>query len=239
MEKLNLFRSLSMDRLLIILINLFVFFLPYDRFYTTIILYLWILVAILNFKIEKIKRIPKQFWIFQGIIYLSFIGYFYSNNKSEASFLIERQLVFVILPILIPLSIEFTKKNINQIISTLKYANFVAVLLIVLLINYKTHLLGIDITELPNSFYFNQEFSGNIGIHATYFSILIAFSFLTTLYNYFNNGKNWLDLIITIILLFSLYFLSTRIIIILVGIALLFVFPFLVKQKNKYFFSYY
>ena len=116
----NIFKNLDqIEKLRLFLVLLYVFFLPYNLFYTTIIFITLLVLTLIDLKKEKIKSIPKQVWIFQLIYIIGVLFYNLSIDKTEANYILERQLVILLFPLILPLSIKINQVNINLILTTL------------------------------------------------------------------------------------------------------------------------
>ena len=226
------------EKLRFILLNLFVFFLPFDRFYTTLILYLIIITTILDLSKEKLRSIPNQFWIFQLVFLISVSGYFYSHNKSEAGLLIERQLAILIFPLLIPLAIKITKERLNALLITFTMSCIFSILILfgyALFSLYQTHE---HFSRLFSQAFFNHNFSSPIGIHAGYLSMYISLCliFILTQYSTSTRQQKVMIVLTLLILTIGLLFLAARNVLIYTVIIVLFVYPFYyVKKKALYF----
>lgn len=228
----------KLEQLRFILLHLFVFLLPFDKFYTTLILYLIILTTLIDFKIAKLKDIPKTFWIFQTIVLLSISGYFYSLNTGEAGSLIERQLVLLIFPIILPLAIKITKEKVDQLIITLTISSVVTVCMLFSAAFYSLLQLHLPLSLIFSSNFFNHNFSAPIGIHAGYLSIYLSLSFiyLATIIPAQKRIYAIICIGSALLLFIALFFLAARTIIIFIILIMIFVYPFIyVKNKIKYF----
>lgn len=231
--------SEKMEQICFLLCNLFVFFLPFDKFYSTIILLMLLGTMLVDFRWQKIKNIPKQFWIFQLVFFLSFTGYFYSVNKSDASFLIERQAAILVFPILLPLAIQITKKRIEQLLLTLTISVTLSVLFLFFYHFYfQLYLLNIPLNNIVNPAFFNHSFSALFGIHAGYYSMYISLSISYVLMMLFRKIATLYKILligVVFILFVGLIFLSARSILIYTVITTVFLLPFYLENKrNKY-----
>lgn len=226
------------EKLRVLLIALFGAMLPFDMFYTTFLFYLIALVTLLDFKIAKIKLIPKQFWIFAFIYLLSALGYAYSTDLWRAGFVLERQLAIIIFPILIPLSIDCTPKNIRVILTA--FAISCSITVCILLFHAINTLLQFELPlkYLFTSSFFNLNFTKPIGTHPTYLSLYISLALLF-LFDQIQNEKKISKLFVCILLgllFIGLFFLASRTSIIATALTLLFVFPlFHIRNKAVYF----
>lgn len=229
----------KLEQIRFILLNLFVFFLPFDKFYTTLILYVLIITTLLDFNKMKLKQIPKNFWIFQIIFFLSVSGYFYSQNKVEAASLIERQLAILIFPILIPLAVILTKERVTTILKTLFISSIIAVLVLFFHAIYTLIQLDLPLNNLFSKDFFNHNFSDPLGIHAGYLSAYLSLSliFLIIFLPQKKLINNILIGLCLFILVLGLLFLSARNILIYTIVTTIIIYPiFHVKRKAKYFF---
>lgn len=99
------------ERFRFVLIQCFVFSLPFDRYYSSAILILLSILTVFDLNTQKLKSIPKQFYIFQMVYLLSALGYFLSYHHSKAGFVLEKQLALLIFPIVLPLAIHVDEKK--------------------------------------------------------------------------------------------------------------------------------
>lgn len=227
--------DLNAEKIRFILYLAFVFLLPFDKFFSTLTLYAIILTTIIDYKSIKFTRIPKSFWIFQIPILLSLTGYLYSDFKSEGGFLIERQLAFLIFPILIPLSLSYiNKKRRNAIFNAFANGTTTAIgYLLIILTSKMTN----DALDLSSKSYFNHDFSAPIGIHSSYLSIYTSISiiYLQTQLIKKEAPKKILTFIKLIILCIGLLFLASRNVIITTFFITGFIFPsYYLRKKVTY-----
>lgn len=228
----------KLEQIRFILVNLFVFFLPFDRFYTTLILFLLITTTLIDLNKEKIKSIPRQFWIYQLVFWISLSGYFYSYHKGDAGFLIERQLIIFVFPLLIPLAINVTKDRLNVVLTTFVISCASTIVLLFCIALYTLIRVDLPVSHLFSSAFFNHKFSAPIDIHAGYLSMYISLSLiylLTRLSTKVISHK--IVLVITLfILMVGLLFLASRNILIYTVIIILLFYPFFyVKRRIRFF----
>lgn len=227
-----------MEQIRFILLNLFVLFLPFDRFYSTLILYLLIITTLIDLNKEKIKLIPRQFWVFQMVFWISLSGYFYSHNKSDAGFLIERQLAILILPIIIPLAVKLTKERVNIILTTFTASCIITIMFLFGYAFYTLNSIGMSFSYLFSPAFFNHKFSSPIDIHAGYLSMYVSLCliYLLTRLAATTLAQKIIITMALFVLTFGLLFLAARNILIYTVIILLFIYPFYyIKKKIKYF----
>ena len=225
------------ERLRFILILFFVFSLPFDVLYSSVLVILLSLITLFDSSKDKFKGIPRHFFLFQMVFFLSAAGYFYSLHKSGASFLMERQLTIFLLPVILPMAISITKEKINLTLVVLSLSSFIAVVYLFAAMFYSI----VEELKMPlfqtisSGAFFNHQFSKPLDIHAGYLSLYISLSilFLTHRYDSGRSMRRKVLLILLLSVLFSgLFFLASRNIIIATFFILVFVYPFY-KVKNK------
>ncbi|MES2131314.1 MAG: O-antigen ligase family protein [Bacteroidota bacterium] len=224
-----------------ILLQLFVFFLPFDMLYSNIILLLLVITTILDIKKEKIKQIPKQIWIFQLIYFLSVIGYFYSYHKSVAGFLLERQLTIILIPVLLPLAVGINEKRKRGLLNAFILSSVLTVCLLFLNVLITIKELHLPLTGIFTKEFFNHRFSAPIGIHAGYLSLYVSLCLIYTLQLIVVTKLKKIKILLIlffVIQLAGLIFLASRNILITTILIMSFVFPFFyVKKKLLYIIS--
>lgn len=213
------------------MILLYIISLPFDLFYSSILFYALLLITILDLRKDSFKRIPKQIWVFQLVFLLGVSGYVYSFHKGDAMFLLERQLMIFMFPLILPLAIRFTADTLTPV---LRAITFTSVLALVYLFGNMIHSIVFELqlpffkTALSGAF-FNHPFSKPIGMHAGYLSLYVSFSMIYCIQQ-FRETNGWLRLtglsLVVLILFTGLIFLASRNALIATFIILVFVFPF-------------
>ena len=234
--KINNTQSVN-PQIRLILLNFFVFFLPFERFYSTFLIFPIVLLVILDFKRLAFKRLKWKLMIFQTVWILSLLGYFFATNKSTASFLIEKQLMIFIFPLLLPIAFDINSKNLKSLMISLILGSFTALLI---LFSY-TLSSFINSSDFVFSNHLNHYFSSPISIHPTYLSIYICFAIACLLIW----GKNIRDfhkyltaiLLLVVFLLVGIIFLSSRNITIITFILIAILTYPLFKKKISYLIS--
>lgn len=227
------------EKIRVILIALFGAMLPFDMFYTTFLLYLIAGAMLIDFNFKKIKLIPKQIWVFTLIYLLSAIGYVYSTDLWRAGYVLERQLAIFIFPILLPLSINCNKKNLEFIFSVFAISCVITVGFLLLNGIYTLELYELPIKYLFTSSFFNLNFTKPIGIHPTYLSLYVSLAIMFLLDRFQSEYKftKMLIILMLAILLSGLFFLASRTNIIASAILLVIIFPlYHLRNKGRYFF---
>lgn len=226
------------ERIRFMLMLVFVFSLPFDMLYSNIALFLLILTTLLDFTIEKLKRIPKQAWIFQAVYFLSVIGYFYSHNLSNAGFLLERQLSILLVPILLTLAVEINEQRKKQLLTVFLASSVVTILFLFFNVLVVIRELQLPLSQMFTKEFFNHRFSAPLEIHAGYLSLYVAIGIIHAFQLIVEtlSKKIRLLLLLCLMILFAgMLFLAARNMSIATLLIIGFVFPFFyIKKKLLY-----
>lgn len=232
--------KIRLEKIRTILIALFGVFLPFDMFYSNLVLILIIVVSLLDLSLSKIKSIPPQFLLFAFAFLLTLLWLPLSEDSFRAHFLLERQLAFIIFPIILPLAIGVPGKTKVQFISLAFTLS--CVYSVVFLLGSAVNLIwqtGLPIRYLFSYSFFNHNFSAPIGIHATYLSLYYSLAILIIMDELSAKREKWQQAagyIGIFLLIIGLLFLQSRNGIISLAINFFFIFPwFRVRNKKRYF----
>jgi len=223
------------------LMQCFVFTLPFDMIFSSALLILLAVTTFFDLSYEKVKSIPKPFIIFQVVYLLSLSGYVYSFHKSNAGFILEKQMALFLFPLIIPLAINLNQDKIKFTLITLSISSFFSILFLFTCVFWNV-LFDLQVpffSTLSSGMFFNHQFSQPLGIHAGYLSLYVSLSIVFIIRNFkkeFNPSFKVLLVAILMVLLVGLFFLASRNSIIAVSFILLFVMPFFrLKKKAVYF----
>ena len=223
------------EKIRFVLALLFVFSLPYDRFYSSLILIVFTLLTLIDFRKVKIKTIPKQLWLFQIPYLLSIVGYFYSYNKAEAGFILERQLAIIIFPLLLPLAIDINEQRKKWLLSSLVISCVIAICYLFFNIFFVIYSGHFPLNYILSSQFFNHQFSAPLAIHAGYLSLFVSLSVLYCIQQIVKSPTLTLKIlyaICTSILFLGLLFLASRNTILSTILISTIIFPlFYIKRK--------
>jgi O-antigen ligase len=217
---------------------LFGVLLPYDMLFATVAVYPFLFFSLLSFRKEKIINIPKFWWLFTIIFLLNVVGYFYTSDTIKASYLLERQLLIFVFPLILPIA-----NQINDRRNTLVLIAFTISCICSLLFLLYPHFIFLQqnhwaFKEIIHSQYFNHYFTKPLGIHATYLSLYVALCvvFLLDSIPRISFLKRMPLLISLLVLIIGLYFMASRntmLALLLVGLV---VYPiFRLRNKIIYF----
>lgn len=220
----------------------FLVLLPYDFFYSELVLISFALHTLIHVKTVDLKNIlRKPVLVLLSIYLLNLLAILYSVNKQEGVNLAVKQLGLLLFPVLFSIShLDFAKYRM-QLISIF---GFCCVLTVIYL--YYDSVKTIFVLHLPLSSLFtvnfmNHNFSLPVGIHATYLSMYIAFSIVAFLWMIISGQtkiQTGIYILAAIILLAGMIQLSSRAVFFAFLIIVNLVFPFLIfagKKRRLYF----
>jgi O-antigen ligase len=216
----------------------FLIALPFDFFYSELVLISFGIHTLIHIQKEKTKNIfTKPVLILSAVYLLGFAAILYSPDKPEAVNVATKQLAILIVPVLFALtSLNLEKYKWNLIV----IFGFTCTLTILYL--YADALYTILSLKLPPASLFsgsfmNHNFSKPIQIHATYLSLYSTFSLLAFLYVILktkNLKQRWIYIIAAIILAAGMLQLSSRAVFIAFLLILNLIFPvFLFHGKKR------
>lgn len=216
----------------------FVASLPFDRFYSEIVLISFSIHTLLHFNIKHCRKLlNKEMLILQSVFILTILGTFYSTNKPQALDDATRQLSIFILPLIFCLA----KINISKYQSQLLFifslvCTFTTAYLYADAI-HTIHYYKLPFSSLLSSAFDNHNFSQPIDIHATYFSMYAALSLAFMLQQVIEKKEKVQKILFglcCIILAAGLIQLSSKSVFFAVLIILNVAFPFLLfKRKGR------
>jgi len=225
------------EKMRFILMLLFSFTLPFDRLYSSLLLNVLIAAVLIDLNKTKLKAIPRQVWIFQLVYFLGVIGYFYSYDHSAASFLLERQLAIILLPLVIPLAVSVNEQRTRLLLSFLAAGCVVALLFLFAKMCYfiSGHLKSAVTEAILSGAFFNHQFSRPLGIHAGYLSLYVSMSVFYMVDEILSgeSGGRLFRILLLIVLLAGLIFLASRNTIIATVLILVFIYPLYKLKKRR------
>lgn len=215
----------------------FLIALPFDFFYSQIILVSYAVHTLIHAEKKDWRRIfSKPVLIITSVFLAGLLAVFYSPDKQEGINILTRQLAIVIMPVLFALGkldMERYRENLLCIFG------FTCAVTVAYLYADAARIMAYHHLPLPSLFstlFMNHNFSLPIGIHATYLSVYIAFSLLFFLYLIIkkqNRPQKWLYIFATFILFAGLVQLSSRAVFIAFLGILNLAFPLLLFNGRK------
>jgi len=213
----------------------FVISLPFDRFYSELLLISFLIHTTIHFRKEKLRSIGKPTLLLISPFILALLCTTYAADKKEAFDTIGKQMALLLFPLFLPLSgLDLHKYKFRILKALAITCTFTVAGLYIynLLIIHYNHF---PLSYIASNFFTNHGFSRVIELHATYFSMYIAISVTTVLHQVIH-GKNrsgrlpWI--IVLGILLIGLLQLSSRAVFIAELIILNLVIPFLMLKPG-------
>ncbi|MES1223708.1 MAG: O-antigen ligase family protein [Bacteroidota bacterium] len=208
----------------------FVIMLPFDRFYSELILISLILHTLIHINKQKLFSILSwQNLLLCSVFLINITGLIWSHDKEQATKDILRQLAIFLFPLIYSVTgmdiLKYKKKLLIL---------FACSITITILYLYADafHILGynkLPIKVLFSPAFINHNFSEPVGIHATYLSMYVSLSIASFLYYFLqekNNSNRILYAASIVILLAGLVQLASRSVLIATIIFIILGFPF-------------
>jgi O-antigen ligase len=227
------------ERLRFNLVLLFVISLPYDLVYSSVIFGTLAAATIFDINREKLRSIPRNFWMFQVLYFPAVAGYFYSYHKGDASFLLERQLSILLMPVILPLAIQINETAVRSVLRALTATSVIVITYLFAHMVYSVFfLLRLPFNAAFSGAFFTHGFSRPVGIHAGYLSLYVSLSMLYVIYSFLKADSSRIKLLLVaslLILLTGLFFLAARNNILATLFVLVVIFPlYSIRNKKKY-----
>lgn len=237
MKKIVLINDTIANKISYYHLALFLVALPFDFFYSEIILVSFGLHTLIHARGPKWKNVISKPVIIPASIYLlSLVAVSYSPDKPEAINIIGRQQAILLFPVLFALTgldIEKYKERLMYIFGFTCTVTIIYLYADALRIIIYFHL---PLSSLFTLLFMNHNFSMPVGIHATYLSIYTAFSLVVFLNLIFKKPalkEKMVYLLCAVILLAGLIQLSSRAVFIAFLIIVNLAFPFFLFQGRK------
>lgn len=193
-------------------ISLFLISLPFNRFYSQIILASLILHVAFHFKKSQLKKLrDTRILTLQLVFFLTVAGTIYSPQLSQAFEDWNKQMAILIFPVLLAV----IRLDLQKYRDKLLYIFSINCILVVIYLFadairiIRFHKLPIN--ELLTPAFTSHNFSLPLDIHATYLSMYVALSMVFLLVKLFQNANaKWLHIIGAVVLACGLAALSTK-----------------------------
>ena len=179
----------------------------------------------------RLKKNP-MFFIFTGLYLLMIFGYFYSEDKPAAKFLLEKNTSLLFLPLIIFTSNRLQKREIHHIVFSFILGCLGATIWALSKAVYLFQSKG-------ENYFFYNDLSNLAGIHSSYFSLFLCFSILFMVLYFIEQSKE-LSLVkiisiggICLYFLFFMYLLASRMTFILVFLFSLLFFLYSLYKRGR------
>jgi O-antigen ligase len=216
---------------------LFLLALPYDFFYSELILVSFGLHTFIHVKKADFKKIiARPALLLMSLYLLNVLAIVYSSNKPEGVNLAVKQLGILLFPLLFSLThLDLARYRVQLVQLFACSCTFTVIYL------YVDALRTIAVFKLPLSSLFtvnfmNHNFALPIGIHATYLSMYLAFSIIALLWLIIQGQggiQKWAGIIACLVLFAGLIQLSSRAVFIAFLLITNGAFPFLLFTGRK------
>lgn len=188
--------------------------------------------SLLLWKPAIFKNNFRAFLLISLIYFVSLASAFYSSNKKEAWFVLEKQMTMLLIPFLMA-GTSHGKLSLAGLLRCFSYAVSLACvwLLYQLYHSYTALNGGTSLADFLHG-HLHHSFSEPLNLHATFLSIYVCFSIAVMLYDAYH-AKNWyrgLAMVALPLLVISMLFLSSRIILLPFAIILVVVLPFFLRR---------
>lgn len=225
----NITNKISYYHLVLLMLSL-----PFDRFYAHLIIISFAVHSFIHLKKTTFKW---DILMLQAIFFVTLCSTIYSTNRSESLSELSKQLTILVLPILFCINELDLKKYKNNILTWFSIGCTITTIYLytqaILAIRY--YHLSIDTLFSPA--FMNHNFSEPIGIHATYFAILLSIAFvyfLSLLIKEKSKPYFLLLLLCCLILLLGIVQLSSKAVLLTLLFIVNFSFPlFLLKGVKR------
>lgn len=211
--------------------------LPFDRFYTHLIIISFGVHTLIHFEKDTFKALFKwDIFILQAVFFITLVSLFYSTHKPEGYNELGKQLTILILPLLFCISKFDWRKYRNNI-----FVVFSAGCVLTVIYLYLQALVTIRFYHLPlkalfSAAFTNHNFSEPIGIHATYFAMLLSIAlvhFLSLLVIEKSKFYRLTFVLFCLILFLAIIQLSSKAVLIGLLFVILFIFPYFLVERAK------
>ncbi len=216
----------------------FLFVLPFDSYYSIIILVSFLIHTIIFLSKKQLKNINGTTFIFQSVFFVTIVSTIYAPSISDSINIITKQLAVFLFPFLFTVTSLDLARYRSQLLRGLTLS---CTLTVIYLYFDAIHVIlynKLPLKELFSWAFVNNNFSLPIDMHATYLTMLLVLSIvysLQQLYYSLTKYKRIFYITSSIILFAGLIQLSSKSALIALLIIIIIGFPsFLVKKENRY-----
>ncbi len=217
-------------------ILLFLLALPFDRFYSSIILISFLLHICIHFNKGQLKKISGKTFILQSVFFITLISATYSLNPRGGFDHATKQMAIFLFPLLFSVADLDIKKYRSQLMLGFALG---CTLTIIYLFGDAFHVIlyhDLPFKVLFSPIFVNHNFSKPVNIHAAYLSMFVVLSilyFLQRLFTYKTFSQQIFSFVCLAILFGGLVMLSSKSACIALMIVLFTGFPFFVLKSRK------
>ncbi|RYY95558.1 MAG: O-antigen ligase family protein [Chitinophagaceae bacterium] len=227
--RMTLAQKLSLAHLL-----LFAAALPFERFYSQLLLISLVAHTLIQLRRGALSLLwRRELLLLQSVFWITVLATAWSAQKGTAFPMWERQLAFLLFPVLLPLQGVDLRRAVPAVMRVFAWVNVAVILYL-----YADALAVIRFHRLPLSDLFgahfiSHQFAGPVGMHATYLSLFCALSLTALLLSLLSEKRRpaIIPLAVAVfVLLAGLVQLGSRAVLLATALILLGVVPFVVAR---------
>lgn len=164
--------------------------LPFDFFYSHLIIISFAVHTLLHVKKERLKMLlHTRTLVLQSVFFVTLLGMLYSANKNEAGVELGRQLVIVLMPVLFCLTTLNLEKYRDRLLMVFALCCTLTVAFLYLDALRVIRFYRYPLNTLWSPLFTNHNFSDPIGMHATFFALQVGLALVYLLYTLIKPGK--------------------------------------------------
>jgi hypothetical protein len=183
MKKLFLITDSTANKVSYFHVMLLLLSLPFDRFYSHLILISLTIHTLINLNKKDIKPVfTFTNLILQSVFFVTVIGTLYTINKTQAFNEWSRQVVILLVPIIFCLNTLDLKKYRNNLLLVFALGCTATILYLYVQVFITIKFYHLPVSAVFSSAFTNHNFSEPIDMHATFFSMQIAVALVYLLY---------------------------------------------------------
>lgn len=228
----TLANKISFYHVLLLLISL-----PFDYYYSHVILASFAIHTLIQFKRSEVKPIlTRNTFLLQAVFLVTLIGTTYTHYKSEAFNDLGRQIVIFVFPILFCLNPVDIKRYRPQLLVFFALYCTATVAYLFASALHVIHYYHYPVKVLFSHAFTNHNFSDPIGMHATFFSMQVGIALICLLSVLVKPGSTIVRLFYSfccLILIAGLIQLSSKSVVAVMFVAVNFVLPFYMLTGKK------
>jgi O-antigen ligase len=183
MKKLFLINDSIANKVSYFHVMLLLLSLPFDRFYSHLILISLTIHTLINLNKKNIKPVfTLTNLMLQSVFFVTVIGTLYTINKTQAFNEWSRQVVILLVPIIFCLNTLDLKKYRNNLLLVFALGCTATILYLYIQVFITIKYYHLPVSAVFSSAFTNHNFSEPIDMHATFFSMQIAVALVFLLY---------------------------------------------------------
>ncbi len=217
------------------LLMLFLVSLPFDSFYSRVILVGLAIHMVIHFKrsgLQKLKN--KNVFILSALYFVSLICSLYTTNSDEALFDLTKELGILLFPLIFAITALDIAKYKNQLLTAFSVTCILTVVFLYIKALQIIHYYHLPLSFLFSDNFLNHHFSEPIELHATYFSMYISMALIFLLQMFVKENSSYKKFVLlagSFILIAALIQLASRSVFMAMGIVAC-AFPFFISRAK-------